>query len=387
MRGPPTTEDFASPIHDTRVVARLGVWLGAAFLICFLTGLISHLHQHPIAWLPIPPDPSWAYRVTQGLHVATGVACVPLLLAKMYAAYPRLFERPMAGSMLRILERGSIAVLVASSLLQVFTGVANIAQWYVFGFGFTAVHWSLAWVSIGALVVHIAVKLPVIREALVPPVDETSRADRTNPADVAASVAAVERRWFVRGALGVAAGVVLLTVGQTLRPLEPLALLAKRHPSQTPQKVPINRTADAAGISASVAEDQWRLSVSGPSGSRSLSYADLRALPQVVVDLPITCVEGWSADARWGGVRVRDLAGLVGGSDTSYVGVESAERAGVYRRTTLPTAYAQHSDTVLALIINGERLSRDHGFPARIIAPNRPGVLQTKWVRALTVSA
>ena len=38
------------------------------------------------------------------------------------------------------------------------------------------------------------------------------------------------------------------------------------------------------------------------------------------------------------------------------------------------------------LTINGHRLTRDHGFPARIIAPNRPGVLQTKWVKALTVS-
>lgn len=375
MRQPPTTEDFTSPVHHTRVVARLGIWLGAAFLICFLTGLISHLHQHPIAWLPLSPTPSWAYRVTQGLHVVTGVACVPLLLAKMYAAYPRLFERPIVGSPLRLLERGSIAALVAASLLQVFTGVANIAQWYVFGFGFTAVHWSLAWVTIGALAVHIAVKLPVIREALAPPVD-----------DVAPAIA-LERRWFIRGALGAAAGGVLLTVGQTLRPLEPWALLAKRHPSTVPQGVPINRTANAAGIAAVVSEDEWRLSVTGPSGSRTLSYADLLALPQALVDLPITCVEGWSADARWGGVRVRDLAGLVGGTAESFVGVESAERAGVYRRTTLPTAYAQHPGTVLALTMNGERLSRDHGFPARIIAPNRPGVLQTKWVRALTVSA
>lgn len=375
MRQPPNIQDFTSPVHHARVVARLGIWLGAAFLICFLTGLISHLHQHPVGWLPIPPTPAWAYRVTQGLHVATGVASVPLLLAKMYSAYPRLFERPLVGSPLRMLERGSIAVLVAASLLQVFTGVANIAQWYVFGFGFTAVHWSLAWVTIGALAVHIAVKLPIIREALAPPVDNVDPA------------MARERRWFIRGALGVAAGGVLLTVGQTLRPLEPLALLAKRHPARSPQGVPINRTPDAAGITASVAEDGWRLSVTGPSGSRTLSYADLLALHQVVVDLPITCVEGWSAGARWGGVRVRDLAALVGGTDESHVGVESAERAGTYRRTTLPTAYAQHPDTLLALSINGQRLTRDHGFPARIIAPNRPGVLQTKWVKALTVSA
>ncbi|WP_286216957.1 molybdopterin-dependent oxidoreductase [Paraoerskovia sediminicola] len=27
----------------------------------------------------------------------------------------------------------------------------------------------------------------------------------------------------------------------------------------------------------------------------------------------------------------------------------------------------------------------DHGFPARIIAPNRPGVLQTKWVTRMAV--
>ena len=368
-------EDFTSPVHHTRVVARLGIWLGSAFLICFLTGLVSHAHQHPIAWLPIQPSPAWAYRVTQGLHVVTGVACVPLLLAKMYAAYPRLFERPMVGSPLRLLERGSIAVLVAASLLQVFTGVANIAQWYVFGFGFTAVHFALAWVSIGALALHIAVKLPVIREALAPPVDDVD------------PVLVGERRWFIRGALGVAAGTVLLTVGQTFRPLEPLALLAKRHPAQTPQGVPINRTADSAGIATLVSEDGWRLNVTGPSGARTLSYADLLDMPQVTVDLPITCVEGWSADARWGGVRVRDLARLVGGSDESFVGVESAERSGSYRRTSLPTAYAQHPDTVLALTINGLRLSRDHGFPARIIAPNRPGVLQTKWVKALTVSA
>jgi DMSO/TMAO reductase YedYZ molybdopterin-dependent catalytic subunit len=30
-------------------------------------------------------------------------------------------------------------------------------------------------------------------------------------------------------------------------------------------------------------------------------------------------------------------------------------------------------------------LHLDHGFPVRLIAPNRPGVMQTKWVAALRV--
>jgi DMSO/TMAO reductase YedYZ molybdopterin-dependent catalytic subunit len=39
----------------------------------------------------------------------------------------------------------------------------------------------------------------------------------------------------------------------------------------------------------------------------------------------------------------------------------------------------------LATSLNGEELDPDHGYPARIIAPNRPGVLQTKWVERIEV--
>ena len=33
-----------------------------------------------------------------------------------------------------------------------------------------------------------------------------------------------------------------------------------------------------------------------------------------------------------------------------------------------------------------EPLDLDHGYPCRVIAPNRPGVLQTKWVASLEVT-
>ena len=44
------------------------------------------------------------------------------------------------------------------------------------------------------------------------------------------------------------------------------------------------------------------------------------------------------------------------------------------------------ADTLLALRLNGEPLHLDHGFPVRLIGPNRPGVMQTKWVGRLVVS-
>ena len=67
--------------------------------------------------------------------------------------------------------------------------------------------------------------------------------------------------------------------------------------------------------------------------------------------------------------------------------VASAERSGTYRESVLPRAYADHPSTLLALRLNGSRLTRDHGFPVRLIAPNRPGVLQTKWVTELEVQS
>jgi DMSO/TMAO reductase YedYZ molybdopterin-dependent catalytic subunit len=371
---PPVPEDFTSPLHDRTVVARLGLWLGSAFTLCFVTGLISHLHQHPVAWLPAPTGPAWGYRVTQGLHVASGTASVPLLLAKLYAAYPRLFTRPVVGSPVVMVERASIAVLVGSSLLMVSSGIANVAGWYVFGFGFTKVHYAFAWVAIGALVVHVAVKLPAIRDALSP---------------AGAAVAGQQgRRTFVAGAVGVAAGAVVLTVGSAVPPLEPVSVLRSRRPGSSPLGVPVNRTATQARIDEKLdpgtGDDDWTLSVRGPTGRQTVTAAQLRALRQRTVSLPIACVEGWSAEATWEGVRVRDVLELVGGVGGD-VRIVSAEQRGAYAQSVLPRAYADHPSTLLALRLNGSRLTRDHGFPVRLIAPNRPGVLQTKWVTGLEV--
>jgi len=40
---------------------------------------------------------------------------------------------------------------------------------------------------------------------------------------------------------------------------------------------------------------------------------------------------------------------------------------------------------LLATHLNGERLTLDHGYPVRLIAPDRAGVLNTKWVTRVEV--
>ena len=66
-------------------------------------------------------------------------------------------------------------VLVAAAIFQLATGLANSAQWYPWAFSFRATHYAVAWIAVGALLVHVAVKLPVIPRALTTDLDETGQ--------------------------------------------------------------------------------------------------------------------------------------------------------------------------------------------------------------------
>ncbi len=84
----PAEEQFRAPAHHERVTSKIGLALAVTFTTCFVTGLISHLIQHPPEWFWWPSRPVGLYRVTQGLHVISGVASIPLLLAKLWSVYP-----------------------------------------------------------------------------------------------------------------------------------------------------------------------------------------------------------------------------------------------------------------------------------------------------------
>jgi hypothetical protein len=58
-RGPFREGAFPSPLHSERRAARVGLWLGLAFTVCFVTGLISHLIQQPPGWFSWPASPAW----------------------------------------------------------------------------------------------------------------------------------------------------------------------------------------------------------------------------------------------------------------------------------------------------------------------------------------
>jgi hypothetical protein len=381
----PAEEDFTSWLRSPAVTARIGLWLGIAFGLAFVTGVISHWAQTPSPWLPFPTAPSWGYRLTQGLHVVSGTAAVPLLLVKLWTVFPKLLARPprdLRNLALHGLERVSIAVLVASAIFQLATGLANAAQWYPWHFNFRPTHYALAWVAIGALLVHIAVKLPVIRGALGSDLDGTGQ-DRPT---LERGPGVMTRRGLLRTTWGAAGVAVLATAGATVPWLRHVSVLGVRS-GEGPGGVPVNHSAAYRRVVAAATSTAYRLTVTNGAKEVSLSLADLRAMPQTTASLPIACVEGWSAGATWTGVPVRDLLALVGAAGDSHVNVLSLQQSGGERASTLEPNFADHPHTLLALQLHGETLSLDHGFPCRLIAPDRPGVLQTKWVGRLEVTS
>jgi len=376
---------FSTAKRSERVASVLGVALGITFSVCLLTGMVSHFLQQPAAWLPWPSRIAGLYRVSQGLHVVCGVASIPLLAAKLWSVYPRLFQWPPLRSLPHLFERISVIPLVAGAILLLSTGVVNTQYWYPFGFFFPHAHFWAAVLVAGALVVHVTSQMAVVRRNL-------GRASRrrhlATGEDRDATTLTVERRRFLRGVAAASGLFAVFVAGATVRPLRTLALFAPRDPDTGPQGFPVNKTAASAGVAPAAVGGSWCLEVAGGSTSAQFSRQDLLAMDQTEVVLPIACVEGWSVSKRWSGVRVSDLL-TAAGVDLDAVGsvtFHSLEGQGLYGRSEHLRAFALAHDSLVALKVEGEDLALDHGYPARLVIPDQPGVRQTKWLSRIEVA-
>ncbi|MFJ9622650.1 molybdopterin-dependent oxidoreductase [Streptomyces sp. NPDC101181] len=420
LRTPADPRFWRSPVRGARFTAVLGLVLLAGLTLVTVTGLLSYAAYNP-GLAPVndktpgrgllgfylfdwPTGPHWLYRLTQGLHVTVGIALVPVLLAKLWSVIPRFFALPPVRSLGHALERISLLLLVGGALFQVVTGLLNIQLDYIFPGSFYTLHFYGAWVFLAGFVTHAALKTPqalrVVRSGGVrrsaPAADGAAGAGTRTAAgrDALAAPDPLPATISRRGALAlVGAGSLLLLLTSAGRsfdgPLRRLALLTPRGGTEQgpgPNAFQINKTAAAVRISPADTGERWRLTVRGPAGELRFSRAELLAMEQHEAALPIACVEGWAtSDQLWRGVRLSHLAALAGFPERPpAVFVESLQRAGSFRRAALRDNQVRDDRSLLALEVNGAPLSPDHGYPARIIVPAAPGVLNTKWVETLT---
>ncbi|HWN34165.1 MAG TPA: molybdopterin-dependent oxidoreductase [Pseudonocardia sp.] len=408
------TRHWRSPLRGPWLTSVFGAVLLVSLPIVIVTGLLDYLAYGPqfhqafpfgVGWLHLPyfdwpTRPSWLFRLTQGLHVGLGLVLIPVVLAKLWSVVPRLFAWPPARSLAQVLERTSLVAVVGGILFEIATGVLNIQYDYVFGFDFYTAHYFGAWVFLGGIVVHVALKFPhlvaglrsrSLRTELRTPLAET-RPEPAHPEDPDSLVAldpappTISRRGLLAVVGGGALLVGLLTAGQTIGgPLRRAAILLPRGRSygDGPNDFQINRTSLAAGITDELVGPTWRLNLTGGALPVTFDLNALHAMPQHTAELPLACVEGWSSTQVWSGVRLRDLAAMAGVPAPTSAVVRSVEPAGAFNVATLTRGQVLDPDSLLATEVNGTPLSRDHGAPCRVIAPAVPGVHCTKWVGSI----
>ena len=424
--GPFRQDSWKSPLRGPWLASFLASLLLPLIVVCALTGFLSHWAYDPdlgrnssigrpsgpwdLYFGSWPSGPAYLYVVTQGLHVISGLAALPILFAKLWAVIPQLFEWPPVRSLAHGLERLGLALLVGGSLFVFFTGIMNIQIYYPWSgrFSFIPAHYYGAFLFLAALGLHVALKLPIARRAfrergVVGPLRE-SRAQTTveppapgerpgewggSSAPSAPAEPTISRRGLVGLVAGSSVGLAIMGIGQVVGgPLRPLSLLGPRRQNidDGPNGFQVNKTARRAGITPEKTGASWRLELTGPR-EVALSRDELLAMPQHTETLPIACVEGWSTTQEWTGVRLRDLAAMAGvEGEPGTLRVQSIQ-GGTLGTVVLNPGIVQNPRSLLALRVNGADLSPDHGFPARVIAPAIPGVHCTKWVAQLTFQA
>jgi DMSO/TMAO reductase YedYZ molybdopterin-dependent catalytic subunit len=140
----------------------------------------------------------------------------------------------------------------------------------------------------------------------------------------------------------------------------------------------------AEGHPGELRAEAWEVEVGGlVENPVTLTYEEILALPQVVVEARLTSVSGFSVGGLWGGVRLGDLFDVVQArAEASHVQFFSYGR--VYS-TSIPLEVARRERTLLAHAFEGEPLESDYGGPVRIVCPYLWGYKSAKSVIAITL--
>jgi len=134
----------------------------------------------------------------------------------------------------------------------------------------------------------------------------------------------------------------------------------------------------------------WQLTIKGMVGSpRTISYDELVAMPLIETDATIGCVSNevgghLVGNARWIGVSLDDVLDSVQPKSTADQ-VLSWSSDGFSAGFPLKDAYGRNA--IIAVGMNGEPLTNEHGFPARLVVPGLYGyVSATKWLTEIEIT-
>jgi len=119
------------------------------------------------------------------------------------------------------------------------------------------------------------------------------------------------------------------------------------------------------------------------SGDVARSQGLTNDLAKDSVEAVLDCTGGWFSRQQWSGIRLDRLLESAGTLPAGTRSLEVVSSTGFSRRFPV-----DRLDRVwLATAVGGRPLSPGHGFPVRIVAPDRRGFWWVKWVVAVRADA
>jgi DMSO/TMAO reductase YedYZ molybdopterin-dependent catalytic subunit len=130
----------------------------------------------------------------------------------------------------------------------------------------------------------------------------------------------------------------------------------------------------------------WTLEIGGEVEEPvSLSFEQLTELPATDVTTDIHCVTRWSRfDARFKGVHWRELAKLVRPKPTARFAIAQAAHG---YTANVPLAALEDEQALVVYEADGEPLTPEHGYPARLFVPSKYFWKSAKWLTGIELSS
>jgi len=129
--------------------------------------------------------------------------------------------------------------------------------------------------------------------------------------------------------------------------------------------------------------EKWSLLIGGlVENPLRLSYGEVRQLPRYETTLTLECISNpiggrYIGTCQWGGTLLRPLLERAGPKrEAVYAVLYAAEGY----TTGHPVERILRSENFLAYELNGEALTRQHGFPLRVFLPGKYGMKMPKWL-------
>ncbi len=315
----------------TRLGARTNLGLLGLLAAAFLTGWVA------FAFATAPAR--WSLVV----HATSGVAILLLLPWKSMIA-GRGMQRRRGGWWASIV----LGALVLMSILAGLVHSTGVLTW-IGPFTPMEVHVGAAIAAVPFAIWHVA-----------------ARRVRPRRADLS-------RRSFMRGGIAIAAAAAAYAASEVAVRAAALPGATRRFTgsyeagSFQPEAMPVSSWMFDAVPQVDAAT--WRLS----AGGRVWTYDELFSFDDRVT-ATLDCTGGFYSTQEWAGVRLDRLVGRSTG-----VSMRVVSSTGYDRRF----AAADAASLLLATRFAGRPLDSGHGFPARLVAPDRRGFWWVKWVTAI----